>query len=116
MFWIAVVLAVASGYSPGWELVAYIDPYATVYVEDSFLHHTVENQRRLMEVSGDIRRRLIGDKSGPLVLDYFDNRRLTPTALPYNDSQKMHWQARVLFRYDGGVIFAWDPSEGKWKE
>lgn len=115
MFWLAIVLLMSSSYisGPGWEHVGYIPPFSTVWVRDGYTAHTPENEKKLMSIAQNVKQSVIGQSEEAFFVDFFDNRKMTPKALPYSNEQKNYWQARITFTHDGEKNLNWNPNGKK---
>jgi hypothetical protein len=116
MLWLLTFMLMAqqqTAAEPQWERVAVILPYVTVYVPPYYTAHSVENQKRLTEIAYSIIGDLVKEKGDAIVVDFFDNRKMTPVSLPYPPESKVYWQARLSYAHDGQVRFEWEPSNGK---
>lgn len=107
---IVLVLAMLLGMGgPSWELVGVIGPFKTVYVTPELVVRTPENGIRLVKISVEIVKRF----DVPCVVEFFDDRLMTPTAIPYTTEQREHLKARVAFPAKGKMTFEWYPPEDK---
>lgn len=108
-----LILALLSA-PPQWELVATIDPYNTVYVEPSVCRPQDQDaMNRLLVISEQVLAVKQGEqkKRGAVIVDFFTDRSSTPQSIPYSDSQKAAWRARVTYPVDGDRSFQWDPKQ-----
>jgi len=97
---LALLMGVAGS---GWHLVAVIEPYMTVYAERQYTTRSQDNREFLIGASVQIRRQF----DPPIVVDFFDSRKHTPTSVPYTAEQNQHFKARVIFPVEGELKFEW---------
>jgi hypothetical protein len=92
-----------------WAVVADLGPFTTVYVIKHLCNEqSEEHKQALLSIAELVR----GESTEPLVVDFFDERKLTPKALPYTAEQEEHLKARVFFPAKGERRFIWEPEAG----
>lgn len=109
MIGLLLAMSLAFSSAPPWELIGLIGPYRTVYVEP-MVYQPQDQQAvsRLLAISAELLGAEQQQKSSrPVIVDFFTERSMTPTALPYTEEQKKVWKARVVYPADGERSFEW---------
>ncbi|HEY3174863.1 MAG TPA: hypothetical protein VGK94_03785 [Candidatus Polarisedimenticolia bacterium] len=109
-YWVAALClvltagAAAAGPAPGqpWELVGESGWVKMVYVEPA----RIKDTRLLAQIVADLMGRF--GSTNPMQVDFFDDRALTPTALPSPPRQRIHQRAKFNFNPRNGLRrFVW---------
>ena len=80
-----------------WELVGESGRVKTVYVEPA----RIKDTKLIARIVDDLMARF--GVAGPMQIDFFDDRALTPTAPPYQQAQRIHLKAKFNFNPQNGM-------------
>jgi len=86
----AAALVTAAG-APAWELMGQSGPVKIVYIEPAAL----KDLKRVAPVVAEIMARF--GRERPVQIDFFDDRRTAPKALPYTREQRLRQKAKFNF-------------------
>lgn len=114
MFLLTLAMLMLSASQPSdWQHVGTVLPFATVYIDPALANPSSGNQTRLTVIAQRVKQEVRVE--GALLVDFFNNRTVTPTAVPYSAEARAHWAARVVFAHDGAVEFIWWPDKARKK-